>query len=114
MVMLQPYPSKGLYVHLLKPGHLPGEDDALAGPVVACIADAGSARVPAVYVNSAATSWDGLESALKDQLKLRAKWVVYVETEPNVNWAHVANAVDAAKGLHATVVLADIRRPTCR
>jgi hypothetical protein len=70
MVLLQPYPSKSLYVHLLTPSHPAGEVNPLAEPVIACVADAGPAVTPRVYVNSTASSWDELESALRDQLKL--------------------------------------------
>lgn len=113
MVLLQPFPSKGLYVHLLKPGRPAGEANPLAEPVIACVADAGPAVTPRVYVNSTATSWDELESALRDQLKLRPNWVVYVEAEPNVSWADAATVVDIAKGLHASVVLLDMESPKC-
>jgi biopolymer transport protein ExbD len=113
MVLLQPYPSKGLHVHLLKQAHSAGEADPLAEPVIACVADAGLAVTPPVYVNATATSWGELESALRDQLKLRPKWVVHVEAEPNVSWAYAATVVDIAKGLHASVVLVDMESPKC-
>ena len=114
MVMLQPYPSRGLYIHLLKPGQSAAENDPLGEPVIACVAGTGSTTTPRIYVNSTATSWDGLESALKNQLKLRPKWKVYVEAEPNVPWAYVATVVDTAKGIPASVILLDLDNPTCR
>jgi biopolymer transport protein ExbD len=67
--------------------------------------DAGPGMVPDVYVNSKATTWSNLASDLKDQLKLRPEWVVYVEANRNVAWAYAVNVVDVAKGLHARVVL---------
>ena len=56
-------------------------------------------------MNSKATSWNNLAGELKDQLKLRPDWVVYVQGDPNVAWANVVNVMDVAKGLHAKVVL---------
>jgi len=114
MVFLQPYPSRGLYVHLLKPGHWAGEeDDPLPEPLIACVAEAGAGTSPRVYVNSTPTSWDELGRALRDKLKLRPMWVVYVEAEPTVAWSYAATVVDTAKGLHAKVVLLTMRDLTC-
>jgi biopolymer transport protein ExbD len=114
MVFLQPYPSRGLYVHLLKPGHSAGEDDPLTEPVIVCVADTGAGSSPRVYLNARPTSWDELGSALRDQLKLRPKWVVYVEAEPSVSWADAATVLDIAKGLHTRVVLLGGGNATCR
>lgn len=105
MILLQPYPSKGLYVWLLKPGALDAANDPLSQPVVVQVLDAGPGATPAVYVNSKATTWTRLSSDLKDELKLCPKWVVYVEADPSVAWADAVNVTDVAKGLHARVVL---------
>ncbi len=104
-LILTPLPSMGLYVHLLKPGPLAVKDDLLSEPVVVQVIDAGPGVAPNVYVNSKPTSWDKLSGALKDELKLRPRWVVYVEANNYVPWADAVYAMDIAKGLHAKVVL---------
>ena len=109
MVLLQPYPSKGLRVQVLKPGSSGVPNDPFSSPVVVQLLDAGMGVPPSVYVNSKATSWNKLGNDLKDELKLRPKWVVYVEADPNLPWSDVMNVVDVAKGLHARVVLLTLK-----
>ena len=108
MVVLQPYPARGLYVKVLKPGPL-AAPDPLSDPVVVQILDAGLGVTPELYVNSKPTSWNKFGDDLKNELKLRPKWVVYVQADPNLPWADITSAIDVAKGLHADVVLLTIQ-----
>jgi biopolymer transport protein ExbD len=59
----------------------------------------------ALYVRSKETSWDELGNTLRNQLKVRPHWVVYVEGEDYASWRDVVNVIDVAQGLHAEVVL---------
>ena len=104
MVLLQPYPAKGLYVKVLKPGPLP-VPDPLSDPVVVQILDAGLGVTPELYINSKPTSRNRFGDDLKNEFKLRPKWVVYVQADPVLPWADIVNTIDVAKGLHANVVL---------
>jgi biopolymer transport protein ExbD len=103
--ILGPYPHKGLYVQVLKPGPFAAAKDQLTQPVVVQLVDAGPGQLPNLYVNSKATSWDRLGSDLKNELKLRPGWVVYVEADPDLPWSDAVSVIDVAKGLHAKVVL---------
>jgi len=105
MILLQPYPHKGLFVELMNPGLLAAASDPVAQPVIVQVLYNGPGAEPDVYVDSKVASWGRLDSALMDELKLRPKWIVYVEADANVGWADVARAIDVAKGLHARVVL---------
>ena len=89
---------------VLKPGPL-AATDPLSDPVVVQILDAGLGVTPELYINSKPASWNRFADDLKNELKLRPKWVVYVQADPNLPWADILNAVDVAKGLHANVVL---------
>jgi biopolymer transport protein ExbD len=108
MVVLQPYPARGLCVKVLKPGPL-AAPDPLSDPVVVQMLDAGLGVTPELYVNSKPTSWNKFGDDLKNELKLRPKWVVYVQADPNLPWADITSAIDVAKGLHADVVLLTIQ-----
>ena len=108
MVLLQPYPARGLYVKVLKPGPL-AAPDPLNDPVVVEILDAGPGVTPELYINSKPTSWNTFGDDLKNEIKLRPKWVVYVQADPNLPWADVTSAIDVAQGLHADVVLLTIQ-----
>jgi hypothetical protein len=105
MILLQPYPHKGLFVELMSPGLLAAASDPASQPVIVQVLYNGPGVEPDVHVNSKVASWGRLDSALMDELKLHPKWLVYVEADANVGWADVANAIDVAKGLHARVVL---------
>lgn len=104
MVVLQPYPARGLYVKVLKPGPL-AATDPLSDPVVVQILDAGLGMTPELYINSKPTSWNTFGDDLKNELKLRPKWLVYIQADPNLPFADITSAIDVAKGLHADVVL---------
>jgi len=97
--------SKGLYVHVLKLTPLVAGNDFRIEPIVVRIAGAGYPREPKVYVNEKQVTWEGLAGALKDELKLRRDWVVYVEADDSVSWANAVSAMDIAEGLHAKVFL---------
>jgi hypothetical protein len=82
MVMFEPHHSKGLYVRLLKPDQTPSSENPLVQPIIVQVVDTGGSAAPAIYVNSKTTTWDNLAFDLRDQLKLRPEWVVYVECRP--------------------------------
>jgi len=50
-------------------------------------------------------SWEELTGALKDELKGRPEWTVYVEADTDVAFGDVTRAIDVARGLHAKIVL---------
>ncbi len=93
---------------VLKPGPL-ATSDPLSYPVVVQILNAGLGVTPELYINSKPTSWNRFAVDLKNELKLRPKWVVYVQADPILPWADIASAIDVAKGLHADVVLLTIQ-----
>jgi biopolymer transport protein ExbD len=99
------YKSKGLWVHLLKPGAAPAKPDAWTEPVIVLVKDAGPGQEPGLYVNSKVVAWDDLAGALKHQLSGRREWAVYVEGDDCVAWAHVVNVIDIARSDGAKVFL---------
>ena len=105
MILVAPYPQKGIYVHLLKPGHTAEDNDPLIEPIVVRIVEPDPGIPPRLTITSQATTWNKLAGDLRDQLKLRPKWVVYVATDPDVAWGDTVRVIDVAKGLQASVVL---------
>ena len=101
VLMLAPAIPVGLPVHILK---LSSQDHNLPPLIVSVIATNEGGR-SALYVRSKETSWDELGNTLRNQLKVRPHWVVYVEGEDYASWRDVVNVIDVAQGLHAEVVL---------
>jgi len=99
------YTSRGLWVHLLKPGAVPVKPDAWTEPVIVLVTDAGPGQGPGLSINSRVVAWDDLASALKHELSGRREWTVYVEGDDCVAWANVANVIDIARGYGAKVFL---------
>jgi biopolymer transport protein ExbB/TolQ/biopolymer transport protein ExbD len=91
----------GLHVHLLKIG----ASDHDLPPIVVTVMKKSTNGLPTIYVNSKETTWNDLSHTLRSQLEVRPHWIVYVEGEDDAWWQDVANAIDAARGLHAEVVL---------
>jgi biopolymer transport protein ExbD len=74
-------------------------------PALVRIEDAGADVPPHLYLNSAPVLWGELASELRNQLKLRPDWVVYVEADEHISWADVVKAMDIIRGTNAKVVL---------
>ena len=108
MIFSSSHTSVGLDVRLVKPGGLATRDHLSVKPIVIGIVDTSTNGSPAVYVNSKKTPWDELDNTVRSELKVRPKWIAYVEAQNNVRWADVANAIDVVAGLHADVVLLTI------
>ncbi len=112
---LGPVPSKGLYVHLVKPGRPAPGSDRWTEPLVVRIKDGGIGQQPELYVNSVPVPWDKLEEALREELSRRSEWVVYVEGDESLETGYPMMVVDVAHGLRARVYLLTpntvLRRP---
>ena len=99
------YKSKGLWVHLLKPGAAPMKPDAWTEPVIVVVTDAGPGQEPSLSINSKVVAWNDLASALKHELSGRREWTVYVEGDDCVAWANVVDVIDVARSEGAKVFL---------
>jgi biopolymer transport protein ExbD len=58
-----------------------------------------------LYLNAKPMSADELSKALGEQLARRPNWYVYVDADPNVQFADVAWAIDIIRGQHADAVM---------
>jgi len=106
MLILGPRISTGLPVHLLRIGA--SEKDLaehISSPIVVSVVGESPSGMSAVYVNSKEAPWNELGNTLRNQLKVRPRWIVYVEGEDGAAWQDVVNVIDVARGLHAEVVL---------
>jgi len=52
----------------------------------------------AVKINQEETTWDALENRLVEIFKTRSDRVVFVKGDPDLEFASIARAIDAAKG----------------
>ncbi len=99
------YHSKGLWVHLLKPGETPKKSDPWTEPLIVRLEDGGPGHEPKLLVNAKQVSWDDLDLALRQELGRRRDWVVYVEGDDCIPWSNVTAVIDLARGDHAKVFL---------
>jgi biopolymer transport protein ExbD len=90
----------GLPVHALKIGVT--DHDSATFLVSIGVSASGQSIV---YVNSKESPWEELSSAIQGQFERPGHPLVYVEARNEVPWADVVNAIDAAQGLQAEVVL---------
>jgi len=97
--------STGLWIRALQPGQVPAKSDAWSEPLIVRVKDAGTYQTAKLFVNSKEVAWKDLEKALKQELGPRRDWVVYVSGDDLVSFQYVANVIDAARGMHAKVVL---------
>jgi biopolymer transport protein ExbD len=101
---LQFSPSRGIEIHLARAlPNLP-----LAEPLVVGIGFVRTGSPPNLHLNSRLIAPEQLDSALRESLKIRPDWVVYVGADPDVDWQYVADIVDIIQSAHAKVVLLTI------
>ncbi len=101
LMLRSPMPV-GLSVHVLKSRVM---DDCDSFPIVVSVLGESPSGMSAVYVNSKETPWNELANTLRSQLKVRPRWIVYVEAENGLPWRDMAEVIDVARSLHAEVVL---------
>ncbi len=102
MLMLEsPEIPVGLPVHLLR---ISASDHDFP-PIIIRVIRVGSGDSSVVFVNSKATPWDELGKAIRSQLELRPRWIVYVEGADEYDWGSVLKAIDVVRGLHSEVIL---------
>jgi len=101
--------SAGISVHLVKPGTTSIKSDLGIQPIILRLTSGGAGTPPGtppvLDLQSRRVSWSGLETALKEELRLRPDYRVYLEADPNLEWQDVVKAVDIIKGVQADVVL---------
>ena len=103
------YRSVGIQVHLSNPEIRKGTDDLFRPPLIVRLEKADSGSPPRLYLNARLVAWEALGQSLRSELKSRAEWIVYFETDrsvewtDDVEWGDVANAMDVARGLGAKV-----------
>jgi hypothetical protein len=111
------YRSAGIEVHLSKQVSLEAEGESWTVPLVVRMENAGTGLRPRLYLNSRPVAWDALGPVLRSELKSRAEWSVYFETDQNVDrnhdvdWGDVAQAMDIARGVGAKLAFIP-KRPT--
>lgn len=106
MIMTAPLTPRGITLAVLKGDPSAIDPDLLKDPIVIRIRSAHDPKLPPkVYVNSASVEWPRLKDAVRNELKRRPKWIVYVDGDSDLAWQQVADAVDAARELQARVFL---------
>ncbi len=105
MMLLGPVPSKGLRVHLLRPGAAPEKTDQWTDPLIIWVKDAGAGKRPNLYMNSKLVAWEDLDHMLQQELGHRREWVVYVGGDGEISYANVTDVIDTARKDQARVFL---------
>lgn len=99
--------SVGLAVRVVKPIAPVMSDDSQINRILVGIR-AGTSGQTVVYVNSKETPWEGLDGAVRKQLKMHPQFSVCVEAGNEVTWAEVAKLIDAMNAIPTDVVLLTI------
>jgi hypothetical protein len=103
------YRSVGIQVQLSNTELHRGTDDFFRPPLIVRLEKATPGSPPRLYLNARPIAWEALGLSLRSELKSRAEWIVYFETDrsvewtDDVDWGDVANAMDIARGLGARV-----------
>lgn len=97
--------SRGLPVRLLRPD-VPAQPNFGMQAVLVQVEAGTQPRHPRLYINRQPVSDAEFEKVLQKELKIRPpNWPVYLEGDPNMEWADAVYAIDLIRGLHADVIL---------
>jgi biopolymer transport protein ExbD len=95
----------GLELRLLQPGDLAASKAAPVQPLFIELSEMSAGEKPDIYLNSKRTTWDDLDSSLRNNLKIRPQPTVYVEADDDVQWANVALVIDSVKADSDDVII---------
>ena len=96
----------GLEVRLPQKGNSETTNDAQS--LFIALSAISAEERPNIYLNLKKTTWDDLDSSLRNSLKIRAQPKVYIEADENVRWADVALLIDSVKAHADDVTLLTI------
>jgi biopolymer transport protein ExbD len=99
-MVVSPLTPKGLDALVPQPNPNQQANEADVRTVViqlACV-DA-SCFTASVKINQEDSNWEALSPRLEEIFKTRAEKIAFVKGEDNVEWAHVARAIDIAKSV---------------
>lgn len=100
---------RGLKIRILRPGVQAPVVSGIQPLLVRLVCDKGACgrgREPNLFVNSQPVAWEDFDAVLRKELSRRPpSWPVYVQGDPNLEWAWVLKVVDMVRGLPAEVVL---------
>lgn len=99
--------SRGLSVHLLNAGQVPGKSVGWTVPLTVLLKDSGPSKEPQIMVNGKQVTWEDFSSALKRELAQRQDWIVYVGGDDCLAYVNFANVIDLARGYGVKVFLID-------
>ncbi len=100
-------PALGIYISVLAPAAL--NQSRVSEPPVPVVRVENPTRW---YLNGDQLLPTELPAALKNVLKTRPDWTVYVVANPNVEFRDVVAAMDVIRGEHARIVLLTARLKT--
>jgi biopolymer transport protein ExbD len=104
-LLISPVTPTGLAVHLLRPD-VPLHATTGLEALWVRVESTGRGKVPDLYLNGRAISWEDLPGALRKELNRRPpRFPVYVEGDPDGEWKDVVKAIDLIRGLKAEVIL---------
>jgi biopolymer transport protein ExbD len=68
----------------------------MSDPIIIQVLGAGQGEIPEVKINQDSVAWDALDSKLKEVFQLRADKVAFLKSDPEIDFQHVAVALDIA------------------
>lgn len=99
-MVVSPLVPKGLDALVPQPNPNQQGSDADVRTVVIQLACAdASCFTASVKINQEESNWEALSFRLEEIFKTRAEKVAFVKAEDNVEWSHVARAIDIAKSV---------------
>ncbi|HUO14284.1 MAG TPA: biopolymer transporter ExbD [Verrucomicrobiae bacterium] len=105
LTMLRDSHSVGIRVKLIRPDALPSPTDMRPAAPTIRVEGSGFNGPSRIYLNEKLVRPEDLGPALKEQLKSRGDWYVYVEAGSDVAWQDVAQVIATIQGMGAKAVL---------
>jgi len=103
LLVTQEYPQQGIYVHLTLRHDGGPDENCLAGPIVVTVR--GDYKTSQLFVDGVKVDRAELPQTLKNRLKSRANWEVFIEGDEDLSFSDVADAISVVRDLGANSVI---------
>ena len=95
-MVVVPHQRRGETAEIPIPSREPAPISRMPDTIVIQVLAAGQGAIPELKINQNAVAWNALDSRLKEIFQLRAEKVAFLKSDPEIDFQHVAIALDIA------------------
>jgi len=95
-MVVVPHQRRGETAEISMQNTAPTQASARPNPIIIQLLGADQGESPELRINQDLVAWNALDSRLNEIFQLRAEKVAFLKSDPEIDFQHVANALDIA------------------